>query len=381
MVKKSIALLGATGSIGTSALAVAEEQNVSIVLATAQKNYSSLLQKAYQHHIPCLIFTGIEDKELQTKLKSENPDKRIYFGEAELLKAIANENYDIALNAIAGSAGLRYSYAILQNDKTLALANKESLIMGGHILTKMLAGKPILPVDSELSALFQAIGNHPAEEIRFLHLTASGGIFRDLPFEDFNQISPQQALKNPNWTMGTKVTLDSATMFNKALEAMETHWLFNQPYSKIKAVIHPQSIIHSLVEFIDGSFLAQMSMPDMKLPILYALSYPQRVQSQLVETDLMSLPPLTFQEIDPQRYPLFYLGLETAKAGGIYPTVINSAVEAVSVLFLQNKIPYLKMFDLVKKALDEQEPILDPDLETILQINAQTYQKVLQQTK
>jgi 1-deoxy-D-xylulose-5-phosphate reductoisomerase len=181
--------------------------------------------------------------------------------------------------------------------------------------------------------------------------------------------------------MGTKVTLDSATMFNKALEAMETHWLFNQPYSKIKAVIHPQSIIHSLVEFIDGSFLAQMSMPDMKLPILYALSYPQRVQSQLVETDLMSLPPLTFQEIDPQRYPLFYLGLETAKAGGIYPTVINSAVEAVSVLFLQNKIPYLKMFDLVKKALDEQEPILDPDLETILQINAQTYQKVLQQTE
>ncbi|HQO47018.1 MAG TPA: 1-deoxy-D-xylulose-5-phosphate reductoisomerase [Candidatus Cloacimonas sp.] len=378
MVNKSIALLGATGSIGMSTLAVVEEQKIPVVFATAHKNYNSLLHSAYRYHIPLLFFTGIEDKALQTKLKNENPDIRIYFGEAELLTAIASENYDIALNAIAGSGGLRYSFAVLKNNKLLALANKESLIMGGHILTKMLSDKPILPVDSELSALFQAMGKHPAEEIRFLHLTASGGIFRNLPLEDFNKITPQQALINPNWTMGAKVTLDSATMFNKALEVMETHWLFKQPYSKIKAVIHPQSIVHSLVEFIDGSFLAQMSKPDMKLPILYALSWPQRVHSQLVETDLISLPPLTFQEIDPKRYPLFYLGLEVANAGGIYPTVINSAVEAVSFLFLQNKIPYLKMFDLVKKALDEQEPVSDPDLETILQINAQTCQKVLQ---
>lgn len=381
MVKKSIALLGATGSIGTSTLAVVEEQKIPVVLATAHKNYTSLLHSAYRHHIPSLFFTGIEDKALQAKLKSENPAINIYFGEKELLKAIEEEDYDIALNAIAGSAGLRYSYAVLKNKKLLALANKESLVMGGHILTKMLSNKQILPVDSELSALFQAIGKHPAEEIKLLHLTASGGIFRNLPLEDFNKITPQQALKNPNWTMGAKVTLDSATMFNKALEVMETHWLFNQPYSKIKAVIHPQSIVHSLVEFIDGSFLAQISKPDMKLPVLYALSYPQRVQSGLVETDLISLPPLTFQDIEPQRYPLFYLGLEAAKAGGIYPTVINSAVEAVSALFLQNKIPYLKMFDLVKKALDEQEPVPNPDMETILQINAQTCQKVLQYVK
>jgi len=178
--------------------------------------------------------------------------------------------------------------------------------------------------------------------------------------------------------MGAKVTLDSATMFNKALEVMEAHWLFKQPYSKINAVIHPQSIIHSLVEFIDGSFLAQMSKPDMKLPILYALSWKKRVKSQLVKTDLLSLPPLTFREIEPKRYPLFYLGLEAANAGGIYPTVINAAVEAASFLFLQNKIPYLQMTDLVKKALDEQEPISEPELETIMEINQQTYQKVLQ---
>jgi len=381
MVKKSIALLGATGSIGMSTLAVVEEQKNPVVLASAHKNYTSLLHSAYRYHIPTLFFTGIEDKALQAKLKSENPTIKIYFGETELLKALEEENYDIALNAIAGSAGLRYSYAILQRNKYLALANKESLVMGGHILTKMLSNKPILPVDSELSALSQAIGKHPAGKIRFLHLTASGGIFRNLPLEEFNNITPAQALQNPNWTMGAKVTLDSATMFNKALETMETHWLFKQPYSKIKAVIHPQSIIHSLVEFVDGSFLAQMSKPDMKLPILYAISRRKRVKSQLVKTDLLSLPPLTFREIEPKRYPLYYLGLEAAQAEGIYPTVINAAVEAVSYLFLQNKITYLQMTDLVKKALDEQEPIPNPDLDTILHINTQTCQKVLQYVK
>jgi len=381
MVNKSLALLGATGSIGTSTFAVAAEQNIPIVLASADKNHLLLLKYAKQHNIPSLFFTGIEDPTLQTKLKAENPEHKIYFGETELIKALANENYDIALNAIAGSAGLRYSFAILKHNKYLALANKESLVMGGHLLTKMLSDKPIIPVDSELSALFQAIGKHPANEIQHLHLTASGGIFRDLSLEEFDKITPQQALKNPNWTMGAKVTLDSATMFNKALEVMETHWLFNQPYSKIKAVIHPQSLIHSLVEFIDGSFLAQISNPDMKLPILYALSWPQRVHSQLVQTDLTSLAPLTFREIDPKRYPMFYLGLEVANAGGIYPTVINSAVEAASFLFLQNKIPYLKMFDIVKRALDDQEPISEPDLETIMEINYQTYKKVLQQTE
>ncbi|OQC07733.1 MAG: 1-deoxy-D-xylulose 5-phosphate reductoisomerase [Candidatus Cloacimonetes bacterium ADurb.Bin089] len=378
MVNKSIALLGATGSIGMSTFAVVEEQKIPVVLATAHKNYNSLLHSAYRYHIPSLFFTGIEDTALQAKLKSENPTINIYFGETELLKAIAEEDYDLALNAIAGSSGLRFSYAILKSKKTLALANKESLVMGGHILTKMLSKKPILPVDSELSALFQAIGKHRSGKIRFLHLTASGGIFRNLPLEDFTKITPQQALINPNWSMGAKVTLDSATMFNKALEVMEAHWLFKQPYSKINAVIHPQSIIHSLVEFIDGSFLAQMSKPDMKLPILYALSWKKRVKSQLVKTDLLSLPPLTFREIEPKRYPLFYLGLEAANAGGIYPTVINAAVEAASFLFLQNKIPYLQMTDLVKKALDEQEPISEPELETIMEINQQTYQKVLQ---
>jgi len=381
MVKKSIALLGATGSIGMSTLAVVEEQKNPVVLASAHKNYTSLLHSAYRYHIPTLFFTGIEDKALQAKLKSENPTIKIYFGETELLKALEEENYDIALNAIAGSAGLRYSYAILQRNKYLALANKESLVMGGHILTKMLSNKPILPVDSELSALSQAIGKHRSGKIRFLHLTASGGIFRNLPWEEFNNITPAQALQNPNWTMGAKVTLDSATMFNKALETMETHWLFKQPYSKIKAVIHPQSIIHSLVEFVDGSFLAQMSKPDMKLPILYAISRRKRVKSQLVKTDLLSLPPLTFREIEPKRYPLYYLGLEAAQAEGIYPTVINAAVEAVSYLFLQNKITYLQMTDLVKKALDEQEPIPNPDLDTILHINTQTCQKVLQYVK
>jgi len=232
-------------------------------------------------------------------------------------------------------------------------------------------------VDSEHSAIFQAIGMHPKSEIRKLHITASGGAFRDLPLAEFKNISPQQALKHPNWNMGAKVTLDSATMFNKALEVIEAHWLFGLPYDKISAIMHPQSVIHSLVEFIDGSFLAQLSVPDMKLPILYALSWPQRVDSQLVHTDLAKLSELSFREIEPQRYPLFFLGLEAAKTGGIHPTVMNAAVEAASQLFLRGHTYYLQIPELVENTLNKQVPISHPDLDTIIYVNQETYSQVM----
>jgi len=287
------------------------------------------------------------------------------------------EDYDIALNAIAGSAGLRSTFAILQRGKPLALANKESLVMAGHLIKELKLSQPILPVDSEHSAIFQAIGMHPKSEIRKLHITASGGAFRDLPLAEFKNISPQQALKHPNWNMGAKVTLDSATMFNKALEVIEAHWLFGLPYDKISAIMHPQSVIHSLVEFIDGSFLAQLSVPDMKLPILYALSWPQRVDSQLVHTDLAKLSELSFREIEPQRYPLFFLGLEAAKTGGIHPTVMNAAVEAASQLFLRGHTSYLQIPELVENTLNKQVPISHPDLDTIIHVNQETYSQVM----
>lgn len=377
MVNKRIALLGATGSIGTSTLDVAQEQGISIAFASAHTDYIKLIDIAYKHHIPRLVLTGISDTALITKLRQQNPSLSIYAGEAELLSLLCGEDYDIALNAITGSAGLRSSFCIMQQGKTLALANKESLVMAGHLLTKLVKNKPILPVDSEHSAIFQCIGRHPNSEIRHLHITASGGAFRDLPLSDFTNIKPQEALSHPNWSMGAKVTLDSATMFNKALEVIEAHWLFNLPYTQISAIMHPQSIIHSLVEFIDGSFLAQLSTPDMKLPILYALSYPERVESALVQTDLTKLANLNFREIEPQRYPLFYLGLEAANCGGLMPTVMNAAVEAASALFLRGDIGFTDISELVKTALDNFANISEPDLETIIQTNTDVQQWVM----
>ncbi len=376
-----LTLLGATGSIGSSTLAVVREQDprFAIRLATAHSDHQKLLRIAREFEVPVLVFTGIPDPAVQDRLRRQEPSRRIFFGEEELLQTLASEDYDTALNAISGSAGLRSSFAIAARGKKLALANKESLVLAGHLLMPLIQSgtAELVPVDSEHSALFQAIGNHPAAEIRKLHITASGGAFRELPLAEFPKITVEQALRHPNWEMGAKVTLDSATMFNKALEVMEAHWLFGLPYDRITALIHPQSVIHSLVEFIDGSFLAQLSTPDMKLPILYALSHPQRLASQLVSTDLLQLGALSFQAIAPERYPLYFLGLEAARRGGIFPTVINSANEAALRLFLERRIAFTQIPSLCDQALQKQQAIADPDLETIVEVNRRVYEQTL----
>lgn len=373
MVKRKLALLGATGSIGGSTFEVLREQNdrLEIVLASGGKNYQKLLTLANEFDIPLLFLTGIDDNVLRDRIRSLAVERRIFFEEADLLQALAEEDYDICLNAIGASAGLRASHAVLKRGRPLALANKESLVMAGHILRPMWIEKQlaVIPVDSEHSAIFQAIGSHPQKELRRIHITASGGAFRTLPLERFDAITPQQALKHPNWDMGAKVTLDSATMVNKALEVMEAHWLFGLPYEAIDALIHPSSVVHSLVEFIDGSILAQLSSPDMKLPILYALSWPQRWMSTLVSTDLLKVGPLEFFKIEPERYPLFYLGLEAAKAGGVMPTVFNAANEAALQLFLEGRIRFTDIRVKVEEALNSVANIADPDLETVLEVN------------
>lgn len=381
MVKRKIALLGATGSIGTSTLEVVREQSshLSIAFASAHADYTKLCRIAKEFAIPSIILTGVEDIDQQDRIRKDNPALRVLFGLGELLKCLEGEDYDIGLNAISGSAGLQATFAILNRGKPLALANKESLVMGGHLVQDLRAEREvqIFPVDSEHSAIFQAIGQHPSNEIRKLIITASGGSFRDLPLEQFRDITPAKALKHPNWDMGAKVTLDSSTMFNKALEVMEAHWLFGIPYEQIEAVIHPQSIIHSMVEFVDGAILAQMSTPDMKLPILYALSYPQRWQSALVQTSIPSLKDLSFAVVEKQRYPLFYLGMEVARKGGILPTVMNAAVEAAMQLFLTKRIAFTEIPAIVNDAISQAENIEHPDLDTIIQINKETYQRVL----
>jgi 1-deoxy-D-xylulose-5-phosphate reductoisomerase len=378
MVRKRVALLGATGSIGKSTLQVIREQSdkLELVLATAHCNCDELYHAAEEFNIPTLVVTN---ENLKTLNHNTNGKSTFYYGEAELVRILREGNYDIALNAISGSAGLNSTMAILETGKTLALANKESLVMAGHLVKKMQAkhGSRIIPVDSEHSALFQAIGQHPHPEVARVHITASGGAFRTLPLEDFDKITVEQALKHPNWDMGFKVTLDSATMFNKALEVMEAHWLFDLDWKQISAVIHPQSVIHSMVEFVDGSILAQMSVPDMKLPILYALSYPERYPSRLVQTNVAGLPSLTFEYIDPARYPLYFLGLEAGRAGGVMPTVINAANEAALQLFMQRKIGFNEIYKVAAKALEGTVSIAHPDLETIIETNTSVYNRVI----
>ncbi len=377
MVKK-IALLGASGSIGQSTLQVVREQSrrMQISIACAHRNSKALFDLAAEFKVPAVIVT---DDQLKASLTDVPAGTKVYFGESELLRILKGTEYDLALNAISGSAGLTTTMAVLETGKTLALANKESLVMAGHLVKVLQArhGSKIIPVDSEHSAIFQAIGSHPAKEIARVHITASGGAFRTLPLRDFNKITVEQALKHPNWDMGAKVTLDSATMFNKALEVMEAHWLFDLDWDQVSAVIHPQSVIHSLVEFIDGSLLAQMSVPDMKLPILYALSYPERHHSRLVKTDLAKLATLTFEEIDPQRYPLFYLGVEAGRRGGLLPTVANAANEAALRLFREKKIGFNGIGELVRQAVETEENVANPDLETILSSNRTTYERVI----
>lgn len=380
MVKK-LALLGATGSIGRSTLAVLREQaaHFSLSLVSAHTDHQKLAAICHEFQVPLAVLTGIDDIHIQKSLRGQYPDLKLFFGEEELLGTLNSEDYDIALNAISGSAGLRASFAIVRRGARLALANKESLVMAGHLLMPLLksSGSELLPVDSEHSAIFQAIGSHPVSEIRTIHITASGGTFRNLPLDDFPSVTPQQALRHPNWDMGAKVTLDSATMFNKALEVMEARWLFGVSYDQIDAVIHPQSVIHSLVEFTDGSILAQMSAPDMKLPILYALSWPQRLPSELVCTDLLSLGSLEFIPISPERYPLYYLGLRVARAGGILPTVLNSANEAALRLFLEERISFPQIYEICASAVENQPNIQDPSLEEIIAATRGVYSGII----
>lgn len=376
-----LALLGATGSIGKSTLEVVKEQaqHYSIQIASAHSDFQKLFQIALDFSVPVLVLTGITERAEQNAVRLYAPHQNVFFGEEELLAALRNEDYDIALNAISGSAGLRSSFAIAQRGKRLALANKESLVLAGHLLMPLIkeTGTELIPVDSEHSALFQCIGAHPESGIRKVHITASGGAFRDLPLEDFARITVEQALRHPNWNMGAKVTLDSATMFNKALEVMEAHWLFGLPYEKIGAVLHPQSVIHSLVEFVDGSLLAQLSVPDMKLPILYALSHPRHLTSNLVRTSLLDLPPLTFAPLVKDRYPLYYLGLDVAREGGILPTVLNSANEAALRLFQEGRITFTDIHKLCAEAVQNHTNIPHPDQDTIVAVNSAVYQQTL----
>lgn len=372
---KKIAVLGITGSIGLSTIEVIRNHRdiFQIVFASAHNNYQKLFKLAEEFAIPHLAITN---NDLKPDIDIP-PNTILSLGADALQEALEHIDCDIVLNAISGSAGLCSSITTIKRGMDLALANKESMVMAGHLIMPMLqaSNSNLIPVDSEHSAIFQAINSTPHDQVKSLRLTASGGPFRTLPLDEFKNITLEQTLKHPTWDMGARITVDSATMMNKGLEVIEAHWLFNIGYSKIKAIIHPQSIIHSFVEFIDGSILAQLSFPTMKIPILYALSYPTRVKSELDKTNLFDLPELNFSDVCKARYPLFFLALQVGKSGGILPTVMNAANEAAVSLFIERKITYLQINSIVQNVVNNYENIVHPTLEIILKVNKEIYQQ------
>ncbi|MCF7920302.1 MAG: 1-deoxy-D-xylulose-5-phosphate reductoisomerase [Candidatus Cloacimonetes bacterium] len=378
---KKIAVLGITGSIGASTVEVvrAHPDKFQIVLASAHTNQKKLFKLAQEFHIDHLVITSLE----------ANPDShllddlRLYFGEKELLQLITELDIDIVLNAITGAAGLLSSLTTIRAQKDLALANKESLVLAGHLIKKEMqkSRSRLLPVDSEHSAIFQCLASHRNSEIKKVILTASGGPFRTLPLAEFSKITVAQTLAHPTWSMGKKVTIDSATMMNKALEVIEAHWLFDLPYERIEAVLHQHSIIHSFLQFADGSILAQLSKPTMKLPILYALTHPQHIEADIVHTDILSLPPLEFAPLEKDRFPLFFLARKCGETGGLLPTIMNAVNEAAISLFLAEKIHYTDIYRLIAAALEKENNIENPDLETIITTNTEIHQKYLQDYK
>ncbi len=368
---KKIFILGITGSIGQSTVEVVRTHpdKFTIVGASAHRNINKLLKLAKEFQIKNLVITS--------KLKkNELPnDIKIHIGEEALIDFVRNSDYDILLNAITGSAGLKSSIETLKRGKNLALANKESLVMAGHLVKKIQSetGAKLLPVDSEHSAIFQILHNENNKEVNNLILTASGGPFKNLDKKEFSKITLADTLKHPTWKMGSKITIDSSTLMNKGLEVIEAHWLYGIDYDHIQAVIHPQSIIHSMVEFIDGSIFAQMSEPTMRLPILYALTYPKRIKSNIVSTNMLKMRDLTFMEISTDKYPLFKLANEVGKAGGILPTIMNAVNEIAVQLFIDGKITYLDIPKMVINYVEQSENIVNPDLNSILEINTLTH--------
>jgi 1-deoxy-D-xylulose-5-phosphate reductoisomerase len=375
--RKRIVLLGATGSIGSSTIEVVKhhKDKLQIVLATAHKNFEKLQSLIDELDTPYL---GVTDNSIPSAEERKCIGKEVVCGEYEVLSLLQSLDYDILLNAVVGSAGLKYTVKAIETGHSVALANKESLVMGGEIIMQMAREKEcqIIPVDSEHSAIFQCLhGDIPHPYVKKLILTASGGPFRTWAMKDFDKITPSYALNHPTWNMGKKISIDSATMVNKGLEVIEAHHLFGIPYQNIEIVIHPQSIIHSMVEFIDGAILAQLSSPDMKLPIQYALSYPERLPATAKATDITSLPDLTFEKMDYEKFPLLKLAFEVGERGGILPTIFSAANEAAVSLFLSGRIKFNDIYKIIKSSI-ERENILNPDLDTIFKVDKEIKEKI-----
>lgn len=379
---KNIAILGSTGSIGTQTLEVVRNNpDLNVVALSAGSNVRLMAQQIREFK-PKVAVMGTEDKASELKTLISDCDVKILAGMDGMIEMASMDGYEVLVTAIVGMKGIRPTIAAIKSSKTIALANKETLVTAGHIIIPLATeyGVDILPVDSEHSAIFQSLHAEPKERLRKIILTASGGPFRGMKTEELKDKTKYDALKHPNWSMGQKITVDSATLVNKGLEVMEAKWLFGVDRDKIEVVIHPQSILHSAVEFEDGAIMGELGMPDMKLPIQYALFYPDRRPMDTKRVDFFALGSMTFEKPDTDTFKGLAMACRAMDIAGSMPTVFNAANEKAVALFLEEKIHFLDIYDIIQEAMENHKTIANPSVEQILEAEAETYDYLLRRS-
>lgn len=366
MKKRQLAILGSTGSIGTQALeVVSEHSDLFEVYALTANNQVDLLINQARKYMPEVVVIANERKYPELKEALEDLPIKVWAGADAIAQMVQSEPIDMVLTAMVGYSGLRPTISAIKAGKAIALANKETLVVAGELIMKLAAEHkvPILPVDSEHSAIFQCLTGAYDNPIEKILLTASGGPFRRKTLEELATVTKAQALRHPNWTMGAKITIDSASMMNKGFEMIEAKWLFDVTPDQVQVVVHPQSVIHSMVQFEDGAVIAQLGIPDMKLPIAYAFSFPTRMRSMAPRLDFNQYSTLTFEEPDMERFRNLAFAFEAARQGGNMPCILNAANEVVVAAFLQDRIGFLQMSDVIERTMRKASFIVNPSYE------------------
>ena len=375
---KNIAILGSTGSIGTQTLEIVRNNKDLKVVALAARSSAERLEEQIREFAPKIAVMYDEEAAKELRVKVADLPVKVLSGMEGLLEVAVMPEADVLLTAVVGMIGIRPTLAGIEAGKTIALANKETLVCAGHLIMPLAKkkGVAILPVDSEHSAIFQSLNGEPRERLSKILLTASGGPFRGKKREELVNVRPEDALRHPNWSMGRKITIDSSTLVNKGLEVMEAGWLFAVPVSKIQVVVQPQSVIHSMVEYVDGGIMAQLGTPDMKLPIQYALFYPDRRPMQGERLDFYKLGQITFEAPDTETFKALPLAYKAAEIGGSMPTVYNAANERAVSLFLNGRISYLQITEIIEACMERHRAIPMPDVEQILAAEQETYRLI-----
>ena len=373
--KKHIAILGSTGSIGTQTLEVIDSHPDKFVVEvlTANNNSRLLIKQAVKYKPNVVVIVNRDKYDLVNKELFDLGIK-VYAGKEALNEVVENENIDIVLTALVGYSGLGPTIRAIKSGKNIALANKETLVVAGDLISRLCKKNnvDILPVDSEHSAIFQCLSGENYNSIEKIYLTASGGPFRGKNVKDLSNITKEQALRHPNWSMGAKITIDSATLMNKGLEVIEARWLFDLQPEQIEVVVHPQSIVHSAVQFSDGSIIAQMGLPDMKLPIQYALGFPRRIKNNFKRFCFFDHPTLTFERADTNTFKNLTLAYKALEAGGNMPCILNAANEIVVESFLNDKIGFLSMSDVIENCMEKITFVKNPALEDYIKTDEET---------